>query len=77
VLAAGLAMTATVGLAGAGAVSAASSAALHIEAGRHWTIEIDNGACQVLTFAANGTFSADLALDSGTWRGGTSIIPMK
>lgn len=79
VTAAGLAMTASVGLTGAGAASAASPA-LHVTAGSKWTAEL-NGAgvslCEVDTFAANHTFKSDRYNDKGTWSGGGATITMK
>lgn len=72
VLAAGLG----VGLAGASAASAASTA-LHITAGSKWTAEmkISGGGCEVDKFAANHTFSSKDG-DSGTWSGGGKTISM-
>lgn len=77
VIAAGLAMTASVGLAGTGAASAAS-AGQHIKPGAKWTMEIDVNSfgCEVETFHANGTFTADKLGDSGTWNGGGRTIGM-
>ncbi len=78
VLAAGLAMTAGVGLAGAGAASAASPA-LKIKTDSQWTIRINfgngAGACQVDTFAVNDNFTADNG-DHGKWSGGGHTVSM-
>jgi hypothetical protein len=74
---AGLAMTASLGVAGAGS---AASPALHVTAGSKWTAEL-NGAgvslCEIDTFAANHTFKSDLYNDKGTWSGGGATITMK
>jgi hypothetical protein len=76
VVAAGLAMMASVGLAGAGAVSAASPAVLHIKPGSPWTLQINNGGnCEIETFQSD-TFTSDLHGDSGTWSGGASTVSM-
>jgi hypothetical protein len=73
-LAAGLAMTASVGLAGADSVSAASPSLL-TKPGSQWTTVI---LCEVVTFAADGTFKADYFGDAGKWSGGTrSTLHMK
>jgi hypothetical protein len=78
--AAGLAMAAGVGLIGADAASAATPAVLHVTAGSKWTAEL-NGVgvsfCEVDTFAANHTFTADVQNDRGTWSGGGRTITMK
>ena len=76
VCAAGLAMTASVGLAGVGAASAASPA-LMVKAGSQWTAEVKGASCEIVTFAANGTFSGDMSNDSGTWSGGGKTINLK
>ncbi len=75
VLAAGLAMTASVGLAGAGAASAASPA-LHIKPGAMWSFVVkgERSFCEQDTFSSNGTFTADKYNDSGTWTGGGKTI---
>jgi hypothetical protein len=74
-LTAGLAMTASVGLVGAGA-ALASSPALKITSGSKWTLEINNGGnCEIETFQS-GTFTSDLHGDSGTWSGGASTVSM-
>ncbi len=79
VLAAGLAMTASVGPAAVGTASAATPAVLHIEAGSKWTAKINlgdgSGACEVDTFAANHTFTSDFR-DKGTWSGGGNKVAM-
>jgi hypothetical protein len=78
-LATGLAMTASIGLAGAGATSAASPEELHIKAGSMWTAKINlgdgGGACEVDTFSANHTFTSDFR-DRGTWSGGGNKVAM-
>jgi hypothetical protein len=78
VLAAGLATTASVGLAGAGAASAASPA-LHIVAGSRWTVEVTQGnGCEVAHFEANHTFWVHPVGngDVGTWSGGGKSITL-
>ena len=79
VLAAGLAMTASVGLTGAGGAASAVSPALKIKLDSQWTIRINfgNGAsvCQVDTFAANDMFTADNG-DHGKWSGGGHTVSM-
>ena len=75
---AGLAMAASVGLAGVGAASAASPAVLHIQAGSQWHDADASTSCgEVITFAANGTFTADQLGDSGTWSGGGTTLTMR
>lgn len=76
VLAAGLALTASIGLVGAGAASAASPA-LKIKNGAQWTNEVNGGLCEVQTFSSNGTWTSDLYGDSGTWSGGGDRIDIK
>jgi hypothetical protein len=67
VLTAGLAMTVSIGLAGAGAASAASPAG--ITNGSKWTLEVNStGVCEVDTFSTTThTFTSDLRGDSGHW----------
>lgn len=78
-LAAGLAMTASVGLAGAGGAAFAASPALKIEPDSQWTMRFNFGngadACQIDTFAANDTFTADNG-DHGKWSGGGHTVSM-
>jgi hypothetical protein len=75
-MAAGLAMTASVGLAGASTASAASPAVLHIKPGSEWTAEVNGGGgCEVQTFAANHTFRGG-SYDEGLWSGGGNKIAM-
>lgn len=74
-IAAGIAMTASVGLAGACAASAASPA-LHIANGSKWTIEPNNAACGIETFTPTHKFTSDLFHDEGTWSGGGSKMFM-
>ena len=78
VLVAGLAMTTTVGFAGAGAASAASPV-LHVQDGSKWTIIVFGtpARCEVETFASNFTFTSNRAGDAGRWSGGGSTIAMK
>lgn len=78
VLVAGLAMTASVGLAGAGAASAASPV-LHVQDGSKWTIIIFGtpARCEVETFASNFTFAGNRGGDAGRWSGGGATIAMK
>ena len=77
VLGAGLAMTASVGLAGVGVASAASQASI----GNHsmWTTEINGiGWCEIDTFVTtNKTFTGDYDGDGGIWSGGTTSVKMK
>lgn len=79
VIAGGLAMATSFGLAGAGAASA-TAPALKVKPGSEWTLEdhgIEHtGGCEVDTMASNGTFTSDLFGDSGTWSGGGSTITM-
>lgn len=76
VLAAGIAMTASVGLAGVSTASAASPAP-HIKNGSQWTAEVNGGGgCEVNTFAANHTFHGGLYGDKGLWCGGGNKITM-
>ncbi len=75
-MAAGLALTASVGLPGIGAASA-SGPVLHIKPGSKWTAEVNGGGgCEVDTFAANHTFSGGLYGDKGLWSGGRNKITM-
>lgn len=76
-LAAGLALTTSVGLGGAGLASAASPA-LNIKPNSQWTLEVNGGGCEVDTFAADGTFSTtENGGDAGKWSGGASTVAMK
>jgi hypothetical protein len=76
VLAAGLAMTASVGLAGGGAASAVTPVP-HIKPGSTWTAEVNGGGgCEVETFAANHTFHGGLYGDKGQWSGGGNEITL-
>ncbi len=76
VLAAGLAMTASVGLTGAGAASAASPA-LHIIGGSKWTVAVNGGNCQVDTMKASHMFvNHEDTGDRGTWSGGGRTLSM-
>ena len=75
VIAAGLAMTACLGLVGLDAASAASPA-LHIKQGAVWSVVVngERSFCEQLTFSSWGTFAADRYNDSGTWTGGGKTI---
>jgi hypothetical protein len=77
VLGAGLAMTASVGLAGGGAASAASQASI----GNHskWTAEINHiNFCEIETFVTtNKTFTGDYDGDGGIWSGGTTSVKLR
>ncbi len=80
VIAAGLAMATSFGLAAVGAASAAAPA-LHIKPGAIWTIKekANGGGCEQEKFAANGIFHAATSHggnDAGTWSGGRSTIHM-
>jgi hypothetical protein len=76
VLAVGLALTTSVGLAGADAASAVSPAGLHIKADSKWSADHYGGCQEVVTFKANHTFRSDKGGDSGTWSGGYERITM-
>jgi hypothetical protein len=75
VLAAGLAMTTSVGLVGAGAASA-STQVQRLTPGSEWTLEDTGFVCEVDTFSAGHTFTSDRYGDSGTWSGGRKTIKM-
>jgi hypothetical protein len=80
-MAAGFAMTASVGLAVAGPASAASPAVLHIKPGSEWTAKLRGLGCELETFAADHTFTGDTSdipygTDAGTWSGGDMTISM-
>jgi len=49
-------------------------AALHVRPGGVWTGEANTAGCEVQTFAANHTWSADQFGDSGTYKGGGKKI---
>jgi hypothetical protein len=78
-VATGLAVATSFGLAGAGMASAAAPA-LKIKPGSQWTLEdhgIEHtGGCKVDTMASNGTFISDLFGESGTWSGGGTTLTM-
>ncbi len=80
VIAAGLALAGSLGLAGAGAASAAAPA-LKIHNGATWTVEVNDGGCEQGVFASNGTFSTPydplFRGDAGKWSGGGGTIKMK
>jgi hypothetical protein len=72
-----LLMTAGVGvLAGApaGASAPARSAGQHVKTGSKWTFAIIGEDCELQTFGAGKTWTADLAGDSGRYSGGASTI---
>ena len=75
VVAAAIATTAGVGLAGVGTASAVPTSP-HIKSGAQWTAELNPAGCEVDTFAANHTFSGDQYGDKGTWTGGGKAITM-
>jgi hypothetical protein len=75
VVVAGLAMTASIGLAGVCSASAASPA-LHIKPDSMWTLEVKNGGCEEDIFQSNRTFSSDVGGDAGTWSGCGATIAM-
>ena len=75
VLAAGLALTASVGLAGAGAASAATPA-LHIKPGFPWTIKVKGGWCEVENMAGDHTFFSESFGDTGGWQYGGPKVKM-
>jgi hypothetical protein len=79
VIAAGLAMATSFGLAGAGAASAVEPA-LHIHNGATWTIEVSVGSCQHDVFTSNGHFTSpdtQFGGDRGRWTGGGPTITME
>ena len=66
-VASGIALTASVGLAGAGVASAAASTQQHIKDGSEWTVEPHGASlCDVATFHSDGTFTGSFG-DSGLW----------
>jgi hypothetical protein len=75
ILATGIVMATSFGLAGAGAASAASPA-LHIKNGSEWNVEPFGEGCEIATFSSNGTFiTTDTG--NGTWSGGAASVSMK
>ena len=79
VVAAGLAMATSFGLAGAGMASAAAPA-LKIQNQATWTIEVVGAGCQLDVFASNLSFSSpdpQYNGDAGLWSGGGSTVKMK
>ncbi len=77
VIAAGLAMSASFGLAGNGMASAASPA-LNIKAHSIWTVVVKGGGCELIQFTDAGhTFVSDLGGDAGTWTGGNATLGLK
>jgi hypothetical protein len=73
VVAAGLAMTVGLGVAGVG-TAAATSPAPKVKTGSQWTIEAKKGGCEIETFGDDGTFTGDLTGDAGTYSGGGAGI---
>ncbi len=73
VLAAGLAMVATLGVTGVSG-AAASVPALHVKPGGVWTELNKQGGCEVQTFATGGTWTADIGGDAGTYTGGGKTL---
>jgi hypothetical protein len=73
-VAVGIGMVTSLGLAGAGAASA-TGPALHIKSGSPYSIEW-GATCEALTFSSSGTFTSDLFGDSGTWSGGKTTLSM-
>ncbi len=77
VIAAGLAVSASFGLAGAGMASAASPA-LNIKAHSIWTVEVKGEGCELVQFTDAGhTFVSDVGGDAGTWTGGNATLGLK
>ena len=82
VIAAGLALATSFGVAGA-AMASAAAPAIKIQNGATWTIEAigNGGSCQLDVFdTSTYQFSSPdhhFRHDSGTWRGGASTIRMK
>ncbi len=76
VIAAGLAMATSFGLAGAGTASAAAPSN-HIKPNVIWTLEIYHGGCEQDLFdTSTHTFIADHDNAAGTWQYGGSAILM-
>ena len=76
VLAAGLAMTAGVGLAGVGAASAAATPKLHLTA-TPWTFKVDHSTfCEVLNFNLQNLMFSSPNGDHGNWAGGGSTLAL-
>jgi hypothetical protein len=73
-IAAGLVMTASVGVGGLSAASA-SAPALHVEPGSNWRAEPISGGCELEIFSANGTFASEDGA-GGKWSGGGETISM-
>lgn len=68
-MAAGLALTASVGMSSA-ATAGAASPALHIKQGSKWSASASAECFEILTFASSGTFTGSRGHDKGTWSGG-------
>ena len=79
VLAAGVAMATSLGLAGAG-MAAAATPALRIHNGATWTIELSGGGCEHDNFNTSTHKFASPEIqyggDKGDWSGGGSAISM-
>jgi hypothetical protein len=76
VIAAGLSMATSFGLAGAGTTSAATPAH-KIKPNATWTVEAGNAACEQAVFnTTTHHFTSDRFGDKGTWSGGGSKLSM-
>lgn len=76
-IATGLAMATSFGIAGAGT---AAAPALKVHNGATWTIEVNEGGCQLDVLHSNYRFSSpdgQFNGDAGTWSGGGKTIRMK
>jgi hypothetical protein len=60
------------------ATNPSTSTPLTIVAGSQWTLEIHPPTtnCEIVTFAANGTFTGDKGSDVGIWSGGSATLTM-
>ena len=58
----------------AGASAPASPAGQHVRAGSHWTFAIPGEDCELQTFGAGKTWTADLGGDGGKYSGGAATI---
>jgi hypothetical protein len=73
-VAVGLAMATSIGLAGLTTATAATPKTLNLTTGP-WTLTVNGRGCEVLTFhLREGTFVADDFGDAGVWSGGRSSI---
>lgn len=62
------------GFAGVASASVSDSGGTHVKPGGQWTVEVTDAACEVQTIGANGTWTADLYGDAGTYTGGGTKI---